>query len=503
MSAPAASAAAAAAAPAKDVDVSEDAASEKKEEPVTIADVNVLNKYKEAARIAQEALALVLRAASNGVAVIDLAKASDELIVDRTSKLYANKKTVTKGVAFPTCIGVNKSDTTETERRPKKQQRHRRAAECQGCAILMVAFALFLFYSCLLFFFVLLCSIVGHFCPMEKDQDQPILHTGDIVKVDLGVHIDGFVALVAQTFAVPAQPGSAQSTPLTGRAADAYAACLVAADAALKSLRVGRKNQEVSELISKVASEFGVTPVQGVLSQTLTRHRLDGDKAILNRLDPEQRIDDATFALNDVWGIDIVMSTGEGKPKEVDNRQTTIYKRNAAVNYSLKTATSRGIFSEILQKYSQLPFSLRYLTDANKARFGIAEAREHDLVYAYPVLHEKEGEVVAQVKFTVLLTASGPQRITGPIGGLEFNPNVVQASKKFKDFGAELQTALKALTIAPAAAAGSGDAAAAAAAPAEGAEAGAAGANAAKNKKKKEAQAKKKAAEAAAAAAAK
>jgi len=449
----AAASAAAAAAPAKDVDVSEDAASEKKEEPVTIADVNVLNKYKEAARIAQEALALVLRAAGNGVAVIDLAKASDELIVDRTSKLYANKKTVTKGVAFPTSIGVN--------------------------------------------------NIVGHFCPMEKDQDQPILHTGDIVKIDLGVHIDGFVALVAQTFAVPAQPGSAQSTPLTGRAADAYAACLVAADAALKSLRVGRKNQEVSELISKVASEFGVTPVQGVLSQTLTRHRLDGDKAILNRLDPEQRIDDATFALNDVWGIDIVMSTGEGKPKEVDNRQTTIYKRNAAVNYSLKTATSRGIFSEILQKYSQLPFSLRYLTDANKARFGIAEAREHDLVYAYPVLHEKEGEVVAQVKFTVLLTASGPQRITGPIGGLEFNPNVVQASKKFKDFGAELQTALKALTIAPAAAAGSGDAAAAAAAPAEGAEAGAAGANAAKNKKKKEAQAKKKAAEAAAAAAAK
>jgi len=443
MSAPAA-AASAAAAPAKDVEASA-AGEEKAEEPVTIADANVLNKYKEAARIAQEALALVLRAAADGVAVLDLAKASDELILERTSKLYANKKTVTKGVAFPTSIGVN--------------------------------------------------NIVGHFAPMEKDQEQPTLNAGDIVKVDLGVHIDGYAAVVAQTFAVPEKAGSAQTTPLTGRAADAYAAALVAADAALKSLRVGRKNQDISELISKVAAEYGVTPVQGVLSQSMPRHKLDGDKAILNRLDPEQRIDDCTFAANEVWGIDIVMSTGEGKPKEVDNRQTTVFKRNAQVNYSLKTATARGIFSEILQKYSSFPFSLRYLTDANKARFGISEAREHDLVYAYPVLHEKEGEVVVQVKFTALLTASGAQRITGPVGGLEVNPNVVQASKKFKDFGAELQQALKALTIAPAAAAGEGEGAEAAAA------SGAAGANAAKNKKKKETQAKKKAEAAAAAAA--
>ena len=110
---------------------------------------------------------------------------------------------------------------------------------------------------------------------------------------------------------------------------------------------------------------------------------------------------------------------------------------------------------------------------------------EHDMVRAYPVLLEKEGEFVAQVKFTALVTAAGTTRITGPVGGLELNPNVVQASKKFKDFDADLQSALKALTIAPAA----GDAASA----------DQAAKNAAKNKKKREAAAKK-AAEAAAAA---
>lgn len=305
------------------------------------------------------------------------------------------------------------------------------------------------------------------------------------MRSDLGVHIDGYIAVVAQTIAVPEKAGDASATPLTGKAADAYAACLVAADAALRSLRVGNKNYPISELIGKVAAAYGVHPVQGVLSHQMTRNKIDGDKSILNRLDPEHKIEECAFGADEVYAIDIVMSTGEGKPKEVDTRQTTVYKRNAAVTYSLKHAISRKIYSEISSKYAAMPFSLRYLEDATKARFGVKDMIEHDMVRAYPVLMEREGEVVAQVKFTALVTAAGTTRITGPVGGLELNPNVVQASKKFKDFDAELQAAIKALTVAPAA----GDAASA----------DQAAKNAAKNKKKREAAAKK-AAEAAAAA---
>ena len=417
---------------------------EKAEEPTTIADAGVLNKYKEAAKIASDALTAVVKAAANGVAVLDLAKLGDELILERTSKVHTSKKGLSKGVAFPTCISVN--------------------------------------------------NVVGHFAPMEKDQDQPMLQTGDIVKIDLGVQIDGYCAVVAQTIAVPATAGAAATTPIKGRAADAYAACLVAADAVYRSLKPGNKNYPISDLIAQIAKEYNVSPVQGVLSHLMTRNKIDGDKAILNRADPEHKIEEIAFKENEVYGIDIIMSTGEGKPKEVDTRQTTIYKRNAAVSYSLKNATSRKIYSDITTRFASFPFSLRYLEDANKARFGIAEAKEHDMVHGYPVLHEKDGEVVAQIKFTVLITANGTQRITGPVGGMELNPNIVQVEKKFKDYDAELQAALKALTVSAPAAAGAG------AAGADGsASSSSAGANAAKNAKKKAAQAKKKAAEAGAA----
>jgi len=374
------------------------AAATEGEVPTTIADANVLTKYKEASKIAQEALALILSTAAADVAILDLVKAGDEFIVEKTSKLYANKKGVTKGVAFPTCISVN--------------------------------------------------NIVGHFAPMEKDDPQPMLKAGDIVKVDLGVHIDGFIAQVAQTFCVPASAGAAATTPLTGRAADAYAACLVAADAALRLLKPGNKNSQVSEIIQKVASEYSVNPVQGVLSHVLGKNKIDGDKVILNRLDPEQKVEEVTFQPNDVWCVDIVMSTGEGKPKEVSTRETTIFKRNTTTNYSLKTKISRAMFSEILTKYSSQPFSLRWLEDANKARFGIAEAREHELVHAYPVLHDANNAIVAQVKFTAAITDKGTVRLAGPQGGLDLNTNVVQVEKKPKDFSEELSKELKELTLA-------------------------------------------------------
>lgn len=377
------------------------------EAPTLISDANVLTKYKEASKIAGEALALVLRTAAADLSVLDLVKLSDELILEKTSKLYANKKGITKGIAFPTSISRG--------------------------------------------------NVVGHFAPMENDKDQPILAEGDIVKIDLGVHIDGFIAQVAQTFAVPAASaaGSAATAPIKGRAADAYAAALIAADAALRLLKPGNKNTQVSEIIQKVAAEYRVQPVQGVLSHQLLKNKIDGDKVILNRLDPEHRVEEVEFKENDVWSVDIVLSTGEGKPKELDSRQTTIFKRNASATYQLKHKISRAIFSEIQNKYSHMPFSLRWLEDATKARFGIAEAREHELVSPYPVLVEKEGETVAQVKFTALITAAGTQRITGPLGGLDLNGAVVQSEKKFKDLSEELQKELKEIVAAGNVASGS------------------------------------------------
>ncbi len=56
-------------------------------------------------------------------------------------------------------------------------------------------------------------------------------------------------------------------------------------------------------------------------------------------------------------------TTGEGKPKLKDEKETTVYKRAAEVEYKLKLKASRAVFSEI-SKRPVVPFTIRALTGA-------------------------------------------------------------------------------------------------------------------------------------------
>jgi len=81
--------------------------------------------------------------------------------------------------------------------------------------------------------------------------------------------------------------------------------------------------------------------------------------------------------------------------------------------YGLKVQASRKVFSEITTRFNKLPFSLRAL-DEKKARLGINECIKHELVRSFPVVYEKDGEYVAQFKFTVLLLPNSIQKVNGP-----------------------------------------------------------------------------------------
>lgn len=82
----------------------------------------------------------------------------------------------------------------------------------------------------------------------------------------------------------------------------------------------------MTEVIAKVCEEFGVNAVEGVLSHKMKRHLIDGNDVIINKETPDQKVAEYEFAPGDVFGLDIYVSTGEGKPKEGDLR-TTVYKR--------------------------------------------------------------------------------------------------------------------------------------------------------------------------------
>merc|ERR1711939_318328 len=113
-----------------------------------------------------------------------------------------------------------------------------------------------------------------------------------------------------------------------------------AAEAALRLVQVGNTNTQVTEAFTKVAEEFKCKPVQGVLSHQLKKHVIDGNRTIIGCETVEERVDEFEFEMNEVYCIDVVMSTGEGKSRETELRHT-VYKRAPDIAYSLKTQKAR------------------------------------------------------------------------------------------------------------------------------------------------------------------
>jgi curved DNA binding protein len=253
-------------------------------------------------------------------------------------------------------------------------------------------------------------EVCGHFSPLKGESR--LLREGDVAKISLSCHIDGFIAEAAHTVLVG--EATAEDTR-----ADVIHAAWHGAEAALRTLVVGGTNAQVTEVLGKVAAEYGCKPLQGVLSHQLKKHVIDGNRVIIGAETPEMQVDEIEFEMNEVYSIDIVMSTGEGKGRESETR-TTVYKRQVENSYQLKTAKARQFISEVNRRFPVLPFTLRAIEEETTARVGITEAKRHELVEEYPVLRERDGVFVAQFKFTALLLPGGTKRITGlPFGTLE------------------------------------------------------------------------------------
>ena len=64
-------------------------------------------------------------------------------------------------------------------------------------------------------------------------------------------------------------------------------------------------------------------------------------------------------------------------------------------------------------KHGVFPFTVRAFEDVTRARLGMVECERHNVVQGYPVLYEKDEDIVAHMKYTVLVLPNGALRISG------------------------------------------------------------------------------------------
>ncbi|XP_044761912.1 proliferation-associated protein 2G4-like [Coccinella septempunctata] len=324
----------------------------------TIAEDLVVTKYKMAGEIVNRVLKQVIDKCVSGASVREICQFGDQLLTEETSKVFKKEKELKKGIAFPTCISVN--------------------------------------------------NCICHFSPVPTEPDYT-LKDEDVTKVDLGAHIDGFIAVVAHTIVI----GASSENKVTGRRADVVLAAHYASQAALRLIKAGNETYAVTDAVQKVAEAYKCKPVEGMLSHQLKQFKIDGEKTIIQNPTDAQKKEHEKFEFDkyEVYAMNVLISTGEGVGKETETR-VSVYKKTDEM-YQLKLKASRTFYTEVRQKHGNMPFNLRSFQDETKAKMGVVECVKNKLIEPFQVLYDKSGEFVAQFKFTVLLMPNGPHKITG------------------------------------------------------------------------------------------
>jgi len=210
-------------------------------------------------------------------------------------------------------------------------------------------------------------------------------------------------------------------------------AAYTAAEAAMRLVKVGNKNWAVTDAVNKVAATWGCKAVEGMLSCQQEQNVIDGKKrVVLNPSEAQKReFETATFAEGEVWGIDVLVSSGEDGKARLEESRTTIYQKDSTVTYQLKMKTSRAVFFEVQKKAGAFPFNIRVLEDEKRARLGLQEAVQHGLVKPYEVIYTPANTFVAGFHFTIALLPAGPLLLTYPPSW--YKPELVKSEKELED----------------------------------------------------------------------
>merc|ERR1740128_218673 len=117
-----------------------------------------------------------------------------------------------------------------------------------------------------------------------------------------------------------------------------------------------------------------------MLSHQIKRNLINGEKSIIQNPTEEQRKDHkkCEFEVHEVYAVDVLISTGEGKSREMDTR-TSVYKKTEH-GYNLKMKHSKVFYAKVAEHHPNMPFTLRSFEDETKTKMGVKETVNHGLV---------------------------------------------------------------------------------------------------------------------------
>jgi len=227
----------------------------------------------------------------------------------------------------------------------------------------------------------------AHFTPAPDDATA--LVEGDLLKVDVGAHLDGAIADTADTVEVG---GTHRFDHLIRAAREGRAA-------GIARVRAGARVDDVSRAIAEAIRARGVKPIVDLTGHSIERYLLHAGKAIPN----VPGVSDAALEEGEVIAIEPFATNGMGSIGNGPFGNIVRFRRDPG--------TSDPALAALFARFRTLPFTPRWLVSSEEAS---ALRRARRFLQTYPVFVERGHGHVAQAEHTVLVGPASAEVLSGP-----------------------------------------------------------------------------------------
>jgi len=233
-------------------------------------------------------------------------------------------------------------------------------------------------------------EVAAHYT--AEPNDEKIVSDTDLVKIDLGAQVNGYIADTAVTVCYDPQ----------------YDSLVQAAEDALKNavsmIKIGVKSSDIGRTIEKTVKQFGFKPIMNLSGHSLAQYTIHAGKSIPNIWS----IGSFSFKGDVAYACEPFVTTGEGSGIVQEGKIKNIFALGSRKH--TKNEEADRLQEYIWTNFNMLPFALRWLIkdwEEKKARELLEILIKKKVVHSYPILIEINGQRVAQAEHTFIPTEKG------------------------------------------------------------------------------------------------
>ncbi|MBS7660293.1 MAG: type II methionyl aminopeptidase [Candidatus Bathyarchaeia archaeon] len=239
-------------------------------------------------------------------------------------------------------------------------------------------------------------EVAAHYTsPPEDDRKIP---EGALVKIDIGVHVDGYIADTATTLC------------FNPTYEDMVYAAEKALENAINLMRPGMLIPKISSEIQATIERFGFKPISNLTGHEVDRYVIHSGKTIPN----VSHLSMDKVHLGRVYAVEPFVTLKEAFGKVKDGPEKHIFR--LIKRKSLKDPNLHGILKFIEENFKTLPFAERWIKKYYSKDYAYRKALSDLLslkcLVAYPVFIEASLKPVAQAEHTIYVSREGPIVLT-------------------------------------------------------------------------------------------